>query len=133
VKRVFADTSGIYAALYAGDPFHQTARDLWIQAEQENWKIQSTNYVVVETTALVQVRLGWEFVQELQDIYWPLCEITFVDPELHALGSARHRQAARRGLSLVDCCSFEFMARHHLREAIAFDRHFQEADFTLPD
>ena len=132
MKAVFADTSGYFAALFAGDPRHAEARELFIRAEEAGWKVWTTSYVVIETSALVQARLGWDFVRELHAVYWPLSEVHYVNDSLHALASARHRQAARRALSLVDCTSFEFMEQKGLREAIAFDAHFQEAGFRLP-
>jgi predicted nucleic acid-binding protein len=39
--------------------------------------------------------------------------------------------ANRRSLSLVDCVSFVVMRQLAIRDAFAFDRHFEEQGFTL--
>lgn len=132
MKSVFADTSGYFAALYSGDPHHAEARACFLRAEDEGWAVYTTNYVVVESTALVQARLGWEMVREFHEVYGRLSRPQFVDPALHAAAAARHKEAVRRHLSLVDCVSLEWMERHGVRQAIAFDRHFTELGITLP-
>ena len=38
--------------------------------------------------------------------------------------------ASRRGLSLVDCVSFEVMRESGLKSAFTFDGHFREYGFT---
>jgi predicted nucleic acid-binding protein len=39
--------------------------------------------------------------------------------------------ASRREMSLVDAVSFEAMRRRGLDQPLAFDRHFEEAGFSL--
>src|SRR5438270_6512106 len=116
---VFVDTSGFYALLDASDPFHSAARGLFERAEREQWPLLTTNYVVHETWALVQHRLGWEALEDFLDVMLPLCRIDFVDEPLHALGVQRCRQARLRNFSLTDCISLECMKRHSLTHAIA--------------
>ena len=58
MKTVFVDTSGFYALLDRTDPFHNTAKDAFQRAEQQKWRLVTTNYVVHETWALIQHRLG---------------------------------------------------------------------------
>lgn len=132
MKTVFVDTSGLYAALDETDHFHQTARLLLQQAVTERWTLRTTNYVVHETWALVQARLGWEAVDVLWDDLLPLCQIEFIDPALHAAAVERCRQARQRNLSLTDCVSFEYMKRQGLTEAIADDAHFVRERIALP-
>jgi predicted nucleic acid-binding protein len=132
VKTVFVDTSGFYAALNADDPFHRRARDLLLRAEAEQWRLITTNYVVQETWALIQARLGWDAVEAWHRVVLPRCEIVWIDEALHKLGAARCRQAGERRLSLTDCVSFEVMHREHVREAVADDEHFAAEGFGLP-
>jgi predicted nucleic acid-binding protein len=132
VKTVFIDTSGFYAALNADDPFHPRARDLLLRAEAEQWRLLTTNYVIQETWALIQARLGWAAVEAWHRAVLPRCEILWVDEELHRLGAARCRQARERRLSLTDCISFEVMHREHVREVVADDEHFAAEGFALP-
>ena len=46
MKSVFVDTSRFYAVLDANDPFHTAARTTFQRAEQEQWQLTTTNYVV---------------------------------------------------------------------------------------
>ena len=126
----FVDTSGFYAFLDGTDTFHAVARDLFLRAQRESWELLTTNYVVHETWAVVQARLGWEAVDAWRDVLLPRCAIAWVTPELHALGEARCRQARERRLSLTDCVSIEFMRQRGLSLAIADDEHFAREGFT---
>ena len=89
----------------------------------------TTSYVLVETTALVQHRLGMEAVGVLEQEIRPFLRVEWVDGALHATGMASMLAASRRGLSLVDCVSFAVMARAGLRQAFAFDGHFAGRGF----
>ena len=132
MKSVFVDTSGFYAVLDADDPFHTVARTGFERAEREQWQLVTTNYVVHETWALVQHRLGWSAVEDFLDVMLPLCRVEFVDEVLHWQAAKRCRQARRRKLSLTDCLSFEVMPRLQVTEAIAQDQHFSENGIQLP-
>ncbi|MCI0534512.1 MAG: PIN domain-containing protein [Verrucomicrobiales bacterium] len=132
MKTVFVDTSGFYALLDGTDPFHPTAKSLFQRAEREQWLLVTTNYVVHETWALVQHRLGWDALDDFLDVMLPLCRVEFADEALHASGVQRCRQARLRNLSLTDCISFECMKRSGITEAIANDAHFAREQFVLP-
>jgi predicted nucleic acid-binding protein len=132
MKPVFIDTSGFYAALDPGDPNHGGAISLFIRAEAENWRLVTHNYAVQETGALLQARLGWEAVDEWQQVLLPRCEIVWVDQGLHTIASARCRQARQRRLGLTDCVSLELAYRENIRDVLAYDRHFFAAGLHLP-
>jgi predicted nucleic acid-binding protein len=132
VKSVFVDTSGFYAVLDADDPFHRVARAAFERTERDGWQLVTTNYVVHETWALVQHRLGWTAVEDFLDVMLPLCRVEFVDEALHLQAAQQCRQSRRRKLSLTDCLSFEVMRRLQLTEAIAQDQHFSELGIQLP-
>jgi len=119
------DTSGFYAALDADDPSHPDALDRFRRAQADNWQLITHNYVLQETWALVQARLGWEAVDEWTRVLLPRCEVVWVDEALHALGAARCRQARERRLSLTDCVSLELMHRENLDEVIGYDDHLK--------
>ena len=133
MKAVFADTSGFYAALDENDPFHARAKRLFECAEAQHWRLVTTNYVVHETWALVQARLGWDAVEEWLDILLPLCDVQFVAQALHDSGAARCQQERLRELSLTDCVSFELMKQLGLTEAIARDKHFAREGIRPPE
>ena len=132
MKPVFVDTSGFYAFLDRADLFHAKARDLFIRARDEKWQLFTTNYVVHESWALIQARLGWEAVEDWLDALLPICEIVWVDESLHRFGMARSRQARERRLSLTDCVSFEAMTARGCSEALADDEHFRKLGYLPP-
>jgi len=132
LKTVFVDTSGFYAVLDGTDPFHAEATAAFERAKQDQWTLRTTNYVVHETWALVQHRLGWDAVEDFLDVLLSLCQVEFVDAVSHALGVARCRQARLRQLSLTDCISLELMKRDGLNEAIARDSHYTRENIVMP-
>lgn len=132
MKTVFADTSGFYAGLDGTDPFHPEAARCFRQAKAEGWRLVTTNYVVHETWALAQNRFGWDAVEAFLDALLPLCDMTWVDQPLHEAAVVRCRKEHLRKLSLTDCVSLELMARLGLTEAIARDKHFEQAGIHLP-
>ena len=131
LKVAFVDTSAFYAFLDGSDRFHKKAKELIFQAEKENWHLFTTSFVLHETWALTQARLGWEAVEDWLGSLLPLCEVVWVDERLYELGAARARQARQRKLSLTDCISFEAMLARSCREVIADDADFAKAGFQL--
>ena len=53
MRRVFVDTSGFYALIIRDDLNHDRAHDLFARAQQEKWRLLTTNAVVFETHALL--------------------------------------------------------------------------------
>lgn len=128
---VFVDTSALLALLDADDPEHQRAMTAWDELAEERAPLVSTNYVIVETVAVAQHRLGIDAVRALVDDILPVIEIRIVDATVHDAAIAALLAAGRRQLSLVDGASFEVMRRGELQRAFAFDKHFRERRFTL--
>jgi uncharacterized protein len=132
LKTVFVDTSGFYAALDRTDPFHLQAANAFQKSVAENWRLITSNYVVHETWALVQHRLGWDGLDAFLDGLLPLCEILWVDVSLHQAGVNRCTAERKRLFSLTDCTSIELMTRAGVSEAIAHDKHFAQNGIRLP-
>ncbi len=93
--------------------------------------LSTTSYVVLETVSLVQNRVGLAPLHDFVEHVMPLLSVTWVAEALHRRGVQRMLRENRRGLSLVDCVSFEFMREHSLREALALDNDFVEAGFRV--
>ena len=132
MRTVFVDTSGFYAHLDPGDPFHATATELFVRAGDDAWNLVTTNYVLLETVALIQNRLGWVATDQWRNHVLRHCRVAWVDESLHRLGEARWVQARERRLSLTDCVSLEFMRNEGITEAIAQDDHFTRAGIGSP-
>ena len=131
MKSVFVDTSGFYAFLDRDDRFHAEAKRLFLKSEAGGWALVTSSYVVHESWALIQARLGWDAVEDFLREMVVRCRIVWVDERLHGLGAARARQARERRLSLTDCVSFEVMLAEGCREYLGDDEHFQAAGFQL--
>src|SRR6185295_12707103 len=89
----------------------------------------STSYVLVETIALLQRRLGIDAVSTFQTDILPTLEVEWLTEESHQAAMAALLAAARRRLSLVDCSSFLIMRRRGVTRAFAVDPHFGEHGF----
>ena len=130
---VFVDTSALLAVLDAGDAQHPHARAAWETLLQQDEPLLTTSYVLVETFALVQNRLGMDAVRVLADDVVPVLRGHWVGEPQHRLGVTALVAAGRRQLSLVDCVSFATMRELGLDAAFAFDRDFADQGFrTLP-
>ena len=128
---LFVDTSALLAFLDADQPRHSDAVDAWRQAIHDRETLVTSNYVLVETFALVQRRLGLDALRDLANDFLPLMEPLWVDDALHAAATAALFTAGRRKLSLVDCTSFEIMRRHGITDALSLDADFAHQGFRL--
>ena len=126
---VFVDTSGIFAVLDADDSYHDEADHLWRQLVLETEQLVCTNYVLIETYALVQRRLGMHAARTLEEDVLPLVRVHWVEEADHRSAMAAFLTAGRRDLSLVDCVSFVIMRRLDVKLAFAFDQDFQDQGF----
>lgn len=88
-----------------------------------------SSYVLVETYALVQWRLGMEALRVFHEDMLPLLQVEWIDAELHQWGTNAILTANRRNLSLVDAVSFAVMRKLGIKKAFAIDRHFLEQGF----
>ena len=130
-EEVFIDTSAFYAVLDADDEVHAQARVEWTGLIRDGGPLVTSNYVCVETCALVQARLGMDAVRVLFDDMLPIVTVVMLDETLHTNAIATLLGANRRNLSLVDCTSFAVMRQRGTVRAFAFDQHFAEQGFQL--
>ncbi|MDH5768205.1 MAG: PIN domain-containing protein [Nitrospirota bacterium] len=131
--RIFVDTSAFYALLDRDDSNHQKAKKIWPSIVNPENTLVTTNYIVVESFALLQHRLGIEALRGFQEDILPLVNIEFIDSGIHRSAVSALLAASKRKLSLVDCVSFEIMRSLGMKTAFAFDPHFKEQGFnTIP-
>ena len=127
---IFVDTSAFLALVNRDEANHIAASTTWVDLIQRGEDLVSTNYVLLETFALVQRRHGLPTVRTLQQAIDAVVHIHWIDASVHAIGAAAVFSTNRRQLSLVDCASFETMRRLGIGTAFAFDEHFVEQGFT---
>ncbi len=128
---IFFDTSASFAVLDADDPNHLVAND--VLRRHLDGRFVTHNYVVVESVALIQRRLGLRYVRAFTDRLLPLIEVLWVDRSQHERAVADLVTSRRRRVSLVDRVSFDLMRQNGIRTAFAFDRDFAREGFTLLD
>ncbi len=128
---VFIDTSAILPLIDVGQSNHALAQQIWRRLVAQELILYSTNYVLLESTALLQNRVGVQAVQGLQENLAPFLQVIWVNKSLHQAGITALLLANRRQLSLVDCVSFAAMRQIGLNQAFAFDKHFAEQGFSL--
>jgi predicted nucleic acid-binding protein len=125
----FVDTSALLALLAHDDEHHQSAVSGWAMLASEETTLVTSNYVVLETIAVAQHRLGLDAVRALVRDVLPPIDVVFIDEPVQRAALSALLAASRRRLSLVDCASFEVMRDRQIRRAFAFDPHFAENGF----
>jgi len=128
---LFVDTSAFYALLDADDQNHRRSANAWQEMMAAEQNVVTTNYILIETFALIQSRLGLDAVREFHEDIVPVLNVEFITPGMHRLGIAALLAASKRGLSLVDCVSFEVMRELGMKSAFTFDSHFRDYGFTV--
>lgn len=127
---VFLDTSAIYALADLGDPNHGVAKARFQGLLAAGEHVFTHSYVLVESMALLQRRLGLETALKLAESARAF-EIEWVDRAIHEEAVQHLARSRARPVSLVDHVSFLVMRRHGVETALAFDRDFVEHGFRL--
>ena len=131
MNAVFADTSALYALLDRDDDNHTAAVERLSKISSVGASLVTSNYILVETCALVQRRIGQAALSAFHKVAASSLTIHWVTQRQHELGMAAVLAAARRKLSLVDCVSFAVMRDLRIQAAFAFDQHFRDEGFVL--
>ena len=131
MEKIFVDTSALYALISTQDQEIERAVTTWQAAIKREDILFTNNYVLVECFALIQSRLGLEFVRALQTNIVPFLQIDWIGEQQHISIVNNVFTANRRQLSLVDCSSFESMRRLGIEKAFTFDEHFQAQGFQV--
>ena len=127
---IFLDTSAIYALADRGDSQHELAVKRFRAALESTRGFLTHNYVLVESMALIQHRLGLSAALKFAESARTF-EIEWVDSNLHDEAARRLGQSRGRRVSFVDQVSFLVMRRHGVRRALAFDPDFAAGGFEL--
>jgi len=127
----FVDTSAFIALLVAEDRNHGLAGKTWRSLLAKGEPVVTSNYIVIETCALLQHRMGMTALKEfLQDVL-PAVDIEWVDAPLHRAACSAVMMSSKSGPNIVDCASFAVMRKLHIRDVFTFDGHFADQGFVL--
>lgn len=127
---VFVDTSALLALVNPDDRLHHAATTTFASLNDEE-ALVTTNYVVVESLALVQRRLGMATLSTLRHDILEALEVQWVDPPAHQTALDELEAQGHRHVSFVDHASFGFMRSSRMRTAFAFDDDFRDAGFEV--
>lgn len=130
MTKVFVDTSALLAILDEDDRVHDVAARTYAYL-LDAADLVTHNYVLAEATELIRRRLGREHAIRLIDHHLPSIGTIWVEEATHAAALEAWR-ARSASISFVDEVSFLVMRRHAIQDALAFDRDFETAGFTLP-
>ena len=87
-------------------------------------KLFTSNYIIVETCALLNNRLGMTAVKDFTEELLPITTVLWVDDTIHFAAQAAMLATGVNGPSLVDCSSFVLMHERGICESFAYDKHF---------
>lgn len=127
---VFVDTSALFAILDADDAAHLKAKDQCSSLLPSEQVLICSNYVVLESFALIQRRLGIQALRALLEDILPLINVEWVDETTHLAGVTALLAAFDRKLSLVDATSFVLMRKLGIKDSFTYDKHFIEEGFN---
>ena len=127
----FLDTSALYAILDADDRNHSQSSRLFADLLQLEMPLVCSDYILIETFALVQSRLGMDAVRTLSDDILPVLRVFWTDEQLFGSALSACLAANRKRLRLVDCVSFAMMRQRGISRVFTFDSHFAEQGFYV--
>ena len=130
---VFADTSAFFSLLVRDDFMHARAKENFGYFSDHRVQLLTSSFVLIETVALLQRRVGLDSVRDFNAKILPLLEVIWVDADWQNRAMQRLLTQNKKNLSLVDCMSFEIMEAREITEAFTFDRHFEENGFQIAD
>ena len=130
-RLIFVDTSATLALANPIDDYHDTSIKTFEALLADGEELLTHNYIILETVALIQRRIGLTAAiafqhdaQRYLKIYW----ITEADNERAV---RRWTERNTRRLNLVDCMSFVVMEMYGCTTTFAYDSDFETEGFQL--
>lgn len=132
MRRVFADTGYWIALLNHRDELHQKALDL----SQKMGEIYIFTSEMVLSEVLNDFSKRGEFFRrvaiELIESLYSHPNVTVVEQSSSQFqdGLSLYKQRQDKEWSITDCVSFKIMESYGITEALAYDKHFEQAGFV---
>jgi len=128
---IFVDTSVFLAVLAEDDSNNKIAAETLATLAENGEQLLTTNYILVESYALIQRRMGMNAIQDFQNKILPSLTPIWINAEQHQTAMKFFLSENRRNLSFVDCSSFETIQRLVVNKVFTFDSHFHEQGFEV--
>ena len=129
---LFADSGYWLALINPRDSLHARATELGLSLT--NTTVVTSEMVLTEV--LNHMSSAGEYARQLASraiLAWKASSSIEVVPQTSTqfdTALERYRSRLDQAWSLVDCASFIIMETRQIQEALAFDRHFEQAGFT---
>lgn len=130
---LFLDTGYLIALETTDDQHHAEALSHWQILAPSLPPLVTTSYVFGEVVTFFNSRKLHAKAVEIGTrlLSSPSVHLLHVDEALFRVGWEYLKQHADKSYSLTDCISFALMQQRGIQTALAFDRHFAQAGFTL--
>lgn len=132
-KRIFIDTSAFLALEDESDAHHNEAlrfRDQ--ELLQGHYELVTTSYILDETLTLIRSRLGIpasiRFSRNIRKSQ--VVKVISVSRDVEEEALDLFEKYDDKTFSFTDCVSFVIMRGMRIREAFAFDEHFEQMGFV---
>ncbi|NJK70086.1 MAG: type II toxin-antitoxin system VapC family toxin [Microcoleus sp. SU_5_3] len=131
MRKVFADTGYWIALLNPNDSLHQKARD--ITTSLKGVPIVTSEMVFTELLNAFSGKGSFyrqkavKFIEHSFDN--PEIEVVIQTNEIFKSALDLYNSRSDRAWSHTDCTSFQIMQRQNILEALAYDKHFEQAGF----
>jgi len=104
---------------------------MWPSLLDNDINLATTNYVVVETMALLQKKIGVEAARLWHKDILCLLDVCWIDEDLHQRALELWLNLGGKRLSLIDCVSFITMHSLQIERAFCFKPYFAHHGFNL--
>jgi len=131
MNRLFVDTGYMLALEVSNDENHARALRDWRSRSQTFPQLITTTFVLAELVTFLNSRGFHEKAVKRGNslLSSKSIHLIHVDEKLLRTGWEYFQKHADKQYSLTDCISFVVMHQHDISSALAFDKHFSQAEF----
>jgi len=129
--RVFVDRSAFLALANRLDQDHASAASIYPALIERRADLLTSSYVVAESMALIQRRLGWEPLVAFSEALETAFDVVWVDRSLHVEARQLLFRRRRRAINIVDAVSMTLTRQLALDALFAFDDDFVREGFRV--
>ncbi len=128
---LFLDTSFIVALEDEDDQNHHTASLVWHKFKKHPKKLTTSTFIFDETVTVLRRRVSFKKASEVGKklLKSSLAEIVHVSADDFESAWTLFLKYDDKKLSFTDCVSFAIMRKLSIRNALTFDKHFQQMGF----
>jgi len=132
LPRIFIDTGAFLALEDESDQYHEAALQFREQVlRKKRYEMITTSYILDETLTLIRFRINIkasvDFSKEIRKS--KVVKIVHVSREMEGKARDIFERYDDKDFSFTDCVSFVVMWEMGIKEAFAFDEHFNQIGF----